>query len=114
MRYRALSPTGDYLFGAGAYFLVNSPATVAQAIKTRLKLFAGEWFLDNRVGLNLDLILGRNTAGTRDREIQKRIAGTVGVTRIVSYRSTLEVRNFTVVATVDTIYGEQVTINETF
>jgi hypothetical protein len=114
MRYRALSPTGDYLFGASAYFLVNSPATVAQAIKTRLNLLAGEWFLDNRVGLNTDLILGRNTAGTRDREVQKRILGTTGVTGIASYQSTLDGRDFNVVAIVDTVYGDQVTINETF
>lgn len=114
MRYRALSPSGDYLFGQGAYFLVNSPATVAQAIKTRLKLLAGEWFLDDRVGLNTNLILGRNTEGTRDREVQKRILGTLGVTRIVRYQSTINVRDFRVVALVDTIYGEQITINETF
>lgn len=41
MRYRVLSPTGDYTFGQGpGEFLVNSPAAVAQAIGTRLRLMA--------------------------------------------------------------------------
>ena len=114
MRYRAMSPTGDYLFGPGSYFLSNSPEAVAQAIRTRVALYVGEWFLDTRVGLDKALILGNNTASTRDPEIKQRILGTVGVKSLLSYASRVdERRNFTVSATVDTIYG-QITIQQEF
>lgn len=105
MKYRKLSAQGDYLFGTGAEFLRNTPATVAQAITTKLKLYAGEWFLDTREGLDKSLILGNNTQGTRDAEIQRVILSTPGVTSLVSYGSEVTGRSFAVAATVDTLYG---------
>lgn len=105
MRYRKQTATGDYSFGAGTAFLVDSPATVAQAVKTRMALHAGEWFLDNREGLDLDSILGNNTQSTRDLEVQQRILGTQGVRSIAQYSSKVSNRRFTVTAVIDTIYG---------
>lgn len=105
MRYRQLSPDGDYVFSGQSPFLVNSPAAVAQAVLTRLRLYTGEWFLDARVGLNKARILGYGTALTRDLEVQRRILGTVGVVRLRSYRSTVEGRRFRVAANIDTVYG---------
>lgn len=105
MRYRALDANGDYQFGAGVPFLVNSPATVAQAIRTRLSLIKGSWFLDNRVGLDTDAILGYGTQSTRDQEIQQTILKTSGVLQLLSYTSTVDNRDFVVNATVETIYG---------
>ncbi len=114
MRYRAMSPTGDYIFGPSTYFLSNSPACVAQAILTRLELFVGEWFLNSQEGLNKSKILGNNTAGTRDAEIQQRILGTQGVKSLLSYGSQVDAgRSFSVTAEVDTIYGA-VTITKAF
>lgn len=47
MRYRKLNTNGDYTFGqAQSNFYVNTPEAVAQAVKTRLLLIQGEWFLD--------------------------------------------------------------------
>jgi hypothetical protein len=106
MRYRKLTPEGDYAFGGTTHFMSNTPETVAQAIKTRLHLFAGEWFLDAREGLALDSIVGRNTQGTRDDEIKQRILNTKGVKSLDSYYSTVDAsRGFTVTATVETDYG---------
>lgn len=105
MRYRKEDVTGDYAFGPGSAFLVDSPEAVAQAVRTRLKLYAGEWFLDKREGLDLDMVLGYGTQMTRDREVQRVISGTTGVQRIVSYSSDVVDRNFTVSCTVETIYG---------
>lgn len=116
MRYRALSAMGDSTFGSGSTaFLVNSAATVAQAIKTRLLLMEGEWFLDVNEGTPYSTqILGRGTSSTYDRAIRDRIFGTEGVTGISSYSSSLSrpTRALAVNATVETIFGEaSLTVN---
>lgn len=103
---------GDYQFLGRSPFLVDSPEAVAQAIRTRLRLTAGEWFLDDREGLALGSILGNQTQTTRDFEIKRRILATQGVESLTSYSSTVtEDRRFLVEATVQTIYGST-NINE--
>lgn len=110
MRYRTLDANGDYTFGqAGQNFYVDSPAAVAQAIQTRLKLIQGEWFLDQTVGTPYNTqILGAGTESTRDLAVQTVILETQGVNEILDYASYLNpsTRQFTVAATVDTIYGQ--------
>lgn len=107
MRTRKLDDNGDFVFGEGAEFLVNSPAAVAQSIKTRLLLPTGEWFLDLKEGTAYaPLILGHHTQGTRDAEVKQRILNTPGVTEISSYSSSVDAaRHMTVTATVVTQYG---------
>lgn len=108
MRYRALTPDGDYPFGHAGVYLVDSPQAVAQAISTRLKLWAGEWFLDSEEGTPyMQHILGMGTSATRDIAIKSHILGTQGVKQIISYKSSLDgpTRKFSVECLVDTIYG---------
>lgn len=120
MRLRAQSPTGDYTFGqSSANFLINDAACVAQLILTRLKLTAGEWFLDTSVGLPLGgfplnsaviaegTILANRPNGTQDLAIQAVILETTGVSEITEYSSDFNstTRFFTVSATVKTIFG---------
>lgn len=107
MRYRALTSTGDYQFGRLGGFLVDSPATVAQAIRTRLALWAGEWFLDADEGTPyLEQILGHGTQATRDVALKARILETPGVTSITRYRSSVtQDRRMVVEAEVETLYG---------
>ena len=103
MIYRQLDQNGDYQIGQ---FIENSPATVAQAVQTRLLLWMGEWFLDITDGTPyMQGILGHNT--NYDFEIQSRILGTPGVTEMVSYSSNVDAnRNLSVQATINTIYGQ--------
>jgi len=108
MRYRALDANGDYQFGASTPWLINRPQAVAQAIQTRLRLIRGTWFLDDRVGFDLDLILGYGTQVTRDQEVQRVISETQGVLSLTSYSSSVTDRAFQVTATVETIYGTAV------
>lgn len=109
MRYRTLSSTGDYVFGAGpSEFLENTPETVAQAVGTRLRLLQGEWFLDLQEGLPASTqILGAGTQTLYDRAIQDRILETPGVRSISNYGSVLNTstRELTVQCTINTIYG---------
>ena len=117
MRYRTLSPTGDYTFGqGGGNFLVNSPAAVLQAIDTRLKLATGEWFLDKTEGTPYSTeILGAGTENTRDLAFQERILETQGVVSISNYTSSFDARTrkFSFSVDVTTIYGT-VTYNGVF
>lgn len=110
MRYRTLDANGDYTVGQnGSNFLVDSPAAVAQAIQTRLKLVTGEWFLDQTAGTPYYTdILGAGTGSTRDLAVQTAILETQGVTEIVDYASYLDpsTRQFIVAATVNTQYGQ--------
>lgn len=109
MRYRTLDANDDYTFGVnGSNFLIDNPAAVAQAVKTRVGLVQGEWFLDNTAGMPYDTdILGAGTGSTRDLAIQSYILATEGVNEITEYASYLNptTRQFTWAATIDTDYG---------
>lgn len=117
MTYRALDSNGDYTFGQGSSqgFLTGTEA-VAQAIKTRLFLFYGEWFLDTSDGLQMwQKILG--TSGTNkkivDNILQERILRTTNVSSISSFSSTWDASNrtYTFTCTVITAFSTTVTVS---
>ena len=105
MRTRALSTTGDFQFGRGGIFLIDSPEAVAQVVMTRLNLWAGEWFLDLSEGTPYNEILGYGSDTTRDLLMKDRILSSPGVEEILLYSSSVVDRVWTVNATLSTIYG---------
>ena len=107
MKYRQeAAGSDDHQFGRAGVFLTDTPQAVAQAVKTRLLLSAGEWFLDLDEGTQYDEVLGYNTQDSRDLAIRERILETIGVIELTEYRSSVSAdRRFVVVATVSTIYG---------
>lgn len=114
MRYRKLDAAGDYTFGTGADFHVDSPDAVAQAISTRLKLWRGESFHDQSDGTDyLGEVLDKRTRSP-DVAIKQRILGTPGVSELQTFASSYDgnTRRLTISATVQTIYGA-IAINET-
>lgn len=115
MRYRKLDADGDMVFGGGqAAFWRDQPEAVAQAVKTRLAMRLGEWFLDTSAGTPWNTkVLGKFTAPTRDATIRARILRTTGVTSIDAYASTFDpnTRRFSASATISTVYGKA-TISE--
>src|SRR5437660_1601027 len=92
----------------GADFLVDSAEAVAQSVRTRLLLFAGEWFLDLAAGTPwLTAVLGQrqrpdlgnlNYLPLADSAVKDRILGTFGVRVLYDYTSVLDpvARRFTV------------------
>lgn len=109
MRYRRLSPEGDFTLGHGAAdYLADSPECVAQAVVTRLRLLAGEWFLDLEEGTPYQTrVLGKQTPQSYDPLLRARILQTEGVREIASYTSAFdgETRRLTVSVSLNTIYG---------
>ena len=116
MRYRRLTTAGDMSFGqGGGDFWVDSPEGVAQAVRTRLALQVGEWFLDTGEGTDYATqVLGMRTQDTRDQVLQERALGTTGVLSLQSYYSAFDptTRAFVVEMTLETLYGSA-TVRET-
>ncbi len=110
MRYRKLDENGDYVIGTGSDFYKDSPEAVAQAVRTRLDLWKGEWFVNTGDGTPYQTdVLGKRFAGKNyDAVIKQRILQTQGVKEIVSYQSTFngDSRKLEIQATINTIYGQ--------
>lgn len=107
MIYRAQTPTGDFMFGQNNR-LVNSPAAVAQAVKTRLQLIQGEWFLDTSAGVPYQKdVLGKGTLATAPAAILAIIRGTIGVTSVLNFLCGVNPQTRTALITfvLVTIYG---------
>lgn len=109
MKYRKLDANGDYVFGKGAgNFYKDQPEAVGQAVRTRLGLVVGEWFLDITQGTPYNSqILGAGKIGLYDHAIQDVITNTQGVTGLVAYNSQVDpaTRAASVTGTINTIYG---------
>lgn len=109
MRYRKQTSSGDYIFGGSQLdFYRDVPEAPGQAVKTRLLLWLGEWFLDISDGTQYMLgILGKHSKFEADTTIQQRILGTQGVTQIDNYDSVIDpvTRGMTVTCKISTIYG---------
>jgi len=106
MRYRPLSPLGDYTLGQP--FLTNSPQAVAQAIGTRLRLWLGQFFLDITDGTPWpQQVLGERYNKVPDAAIKARILNTIGVVQLTAYSSQFDgnTRILTVNATVQTQFS---------
>lgn len=113
MRYRQLSPTGDYTFGQGQLnFLTDSPAAVAQVVETYLKLWLGEWYLNVNDGTPwLEEIMGyhQDSKETADQALIGVILQLPGVVDVNNWQSEYDAatRSYTSIsATLDTIYGQ--------
>lgn len=109
MRYRKQDANGDYVFGhQQSDFHRDVPDAVAQAVKTRLKLFTGEWYLDTSDGTPWRTeVLGKYTKDTYDAVIRSRILGTPGVSELLAYSSAFDgdSRALSISATINTQYG---------
>ncbi len=112
MRYRKLTPSGDYSFGNGQDdFYRDVPESVGQACKTRLLLWLGEWFLDIEEGTPfMQGILGKYSVDVANTTIQDRALGTQGLVDLTNYVSTIDpdTRGLSVEFSIDTIYGPTV------
>ncbi|QHM71268.1 hypothetical protein [Mixta intestinalis] len=110
MRYRRENENGDYTFGQGDNtWLINSPEAVAQAVKTRLALWRGQWFLDTTAGTPWrQTVLGKPYTDAYYMALRQRILSTPGVREILSFtvNRNPDTRRITFTARISTLYGE--------
>lgn len=89
---------------------VTSPyvQTVAQRLKIRLLTFRGEWIFDTDYGVPYyQRLLGiKNKKSTVDLIFQEEILKEAGVKQIVSFKSTLENRKYSLTTQVRVTTGE--------
>lgn len=107
MRVAGLDSNDDWVFGKGkASYKVQSKA-VLQNIKTRLKSFTDDWFLNIEDGIDWITLLG--SKGNEDRikrEIEKTILQTDGVVAIINFNTVLADRNLSVKIKYIDVYSE--------
>lgn len=112
---RRLDENFEPTFGQGQQDFISDTEAVAQAIRTRLLLLQGEWWLDTTDGLPLwQQILGtRNNVQSINILIQDRILGTPQVKSITSMSGNLDhnTRAYSFTATVLTNFSTTITVS---
>lgn len=104
----ALDQDGDLAFSGGDLVLITGAEEVAQRIRIRLRLFRGEWFLDEGAGVPyferiLGAKLGRQGLVSIVREELRRVQG---VASIESLSAEIEGRRARITFRVTTNAGE--------
>lgn len=107
MRYRKLDDDGDYVFGNGSAVFLTDAEAVAQAIKTRIMHWTGEWWEDMNSGTPMQNIIGSRNLQYADEAIRKRVLDTQHVQSIIFWDSSFnqDSRSLKVAMAVETDYG---------
>lgn len=108
MTVRRVDPTTGGIVTSGVQF-TSGVEEIAQTIRTRLRLFFGEYFRDVTQGTPWFQIvfLKENTLSQKDSVIKRVINQTPGVTQILNYRADYDInaRTYTITAQVITTFG---------
>jgi hypothetical protein len=111
-----LTTAGDLAVTTGNLTTVTDGAAILQAVKTRLKLFLGEWFLDTRAGVPYyqTILVKRPDEAAVEAALKRTILGTPGVVRLTSYTQawTRSTRTMTVTFKATTEDGETIAASE--
>lgn len=107
MTVRKLDGNGD-IVTQGTQF-ISGVDEIAQTVRTRLRLFLGEYFRDISDGTPwFEQILGKGVSmDAREAALRNRIVRTPGVVRLTQFSTDFDVntRKYTVTAGVLTTYG---------
>jgi len=107
MRVSGLDSNDDWVFGKGkASYKVQSKA-VLQSIRTRLKSFTDDWFLNIEDGIDWITLMGSKGNEERiNREIEKTILQTEGVVAIINFNTILTDRDLSIKIKFIDVYSE--------
>lgn len=110
MKYRALDQNGDYVFGNNNQDYIDGVDAIAQAIRTKILLFYGEWWENIGVGIPMfqSIIGERNPEALKQSVsllVTERVLETPGVLSIENVEITREGRALDMTITVNTNDG---------
>lgn len=107
MRIRSLDINGDWQYGNGLQDYNRKEDALKTNVETRLKSFRTDCFFAEAEGVDYFSLLSKGTKELLDQDVKRIILQTEGVVSIVFYQSEVNTtsRNFTVQATISTIYG---------
>ena len=121
MKYRKLTSTGDYSFGSGSNNYTDGNEAVAQAIKTKLLLFYGEWWENLGEGIPMfQSVLGQTNPDTIKSSlsmlVEQRITEIQEVDSVKNIEIDYDKKNRTISMEVDvvTTNGEIVNVEVSF
>lgn len=108
MLIREMDDNNDMQFGRSMQdFIQDSPEAIVQLLRTRLKLWQGEWFANINDGTPwAQDVLGNRKAGLFHEAIRGRVLSTYGVKNIIQYSGRVKNRRLHVEMVIDTIYGK--------
>ncbi len=115
MKVSGLSKTGDWRFGRGRAVYVQDSKAIRQNVATRIRSFAGDWFLDVTAGIDWIQLLGRPNSRNRVlREVERVTLATDGVMRIIELdiEHNRADRRATINLSYEDIFGVQQSVNE--
>lgn len=107
MIVRALSSTGDWLYGKGYSDYLSGQQAIEQSIQTRLLMFLNNCFFATNVGIDWFTYLGSKNQLQIELACAATILNTYGVQSLVQVSATLINRGFSVTYNVTTIYSAQ-------
>lgn len=121
MKYRKLTSTGDYSFGSGGNDYADGNEAVAQAIKTKLLLFYGDWWENLGEGIPMfQSVLGQTNPDTIKSSlsmlVEQRIMEVQEVDNVKNIEIDYDRKNRTISMEVDvtTTSGEIVNVEVSF
>lgn len=121
MKYRRITSSGDYSFGSGSKNYVDGNEAVAQAIRTKLLLFYGEWWENLGEGIPVfQSVLGQTNPETIKSSlsmlVEQRITEIQEVDSVKNIEIDYDRKNRTISMEVDvtTTSGEIVNVEVSF
>lgn len=106
MIVRALDQNGDWTFGKGQSNYLTKNDAIRQSIKTRLKSFKFNWFLDSQANIDWFNLIGRYSVKSAiESEIERVIIQTENVLSAVVDNLVIDERIIKPKYTVTTIYS---------
>ena len=107
MRVRALSSTGDWMFGHSQSDYISGNACIEQDIQTALSSFLGNCFFDATSGIDWYNLLGGKNEAALVLAINAAILNVAGVTGLLQTSLAWDKnRNFKVTYAVTTVYSK--------
>lgn len=108
MLIREMDENNDMKFGRSLQdFIKDSPEAIVQLLRTRLRLWQGEWFANTEDGTPwAQDVLGNRNTGLFHEAIRERVLSTYGVKNIIKYSGYVKDRLLHVEMEIDTIYGK--------